>query len=987
MDNFLRMLLECTLTMSVIALVLLLVTPAYTKRYSAKSAYLLWVIVMLGFLIPFRPTASQPALVISLPAQQVVELPANQRVPSVDTIKADLTLDNTSETAVLAGNTQRSATTATTPAVSLTVMQIVALVYGIGVIVTLLWQAVRYHKFLRVIKRWRKQVVGFEYGEVLQQQCQLMGIKENVDLYICPAVDSPLLVGVLRPGIYLPDASLNAEELALILRHELTHYRRHDLWNKLLMLFASALHWFNPLMYFVGRAMDFQCEASCDAEVTKNLTLDTRQYYSETIISVIRPQRSMTSSLSTSFAGGKKEMKQRIGSIMDIRKKRAGVIALSLVLIITCCTGLGFALSSGSNVKTYATDRDYTTEELQALIGTKAVVYTASGVAAVYGSRIDYEKPYALYMNGCEVVIDKILWADGLRGYFAHITLGTPLAGGNQFSVPLKYLAAVDTLNTTVALPGGVLQTTEANQYITVYKYDSTQSGTAGIYMAGTKVELLGQLGTWYNIRIEDTMGFVSAAEVKLEGDFQKVLAASQPDSYSGKGVLYTVQYEDYLKQYRAKTQEVESQKRSWTLEENAWLSKLRESYGIDDYDEYHILPGAGDISQTDALALGRKYFMELTGLDAATVDTFDVSYGFYTIPYKDPEAKMWMLNFNKQDDSIGLYQSYYVRFASPSGEILQQSSKETALREPSGPRVTATPEEKAANKYSFTEEHAKLLARFQYEYGPMYKWSLAVKEDYAWHDFGGGNFTQPKEGEITQNQALAAAKTELMTATGMTDQQLAEYDPYYFFEQTHIRNWRIDFYLHDKEAQGILEGYSVRLLAKDGTLVNIEPVQESYTILPTVAPTAEPTLSPEDIEARRKFEAYEKALQDWEKEHGQFYTWSLELKHDFSLQYPDSAPYGLPGEGDLTQQQAYDIAVKVLKEQEGFTDKMIDERAVFYYFETKDFMADATSWVWRVDFYTHEELTGPVLTGYTIILDSVTGEVLHVYTPYNSNG
>lgn len=76
-----------------------------------------------------------------------------------------------------------------------------------------------------------------------------------------------MLVGFFHPAILLPPVKFAGDELSLILKHELIHFKRHDLWYKALILEATALHWFNPVVYLMAKAAAVQCEISCDALV------------------------------------------------------------------------------------------------------------------------------------------------------------------------------------------------------------------------------------------------------------------------------------------------------------------------------------------------------------------------------------------------------------------------------------------------------------------------------------------------------------------------------------------------------------------------------------------------------------------------------------------------------------------------------------------------------------------------------------------------
>ena len=68
-----------------------------------------------------------------------------------------------------------------------------------------------------------------------------------------PDVDSPMVLGLARPVLLLPEGQLPEEALEVVLRHELTHLKRRDVAYQALLLLARTVHWFNPLVWWMGR--------------------------------------------------------------------------------------------------------------------------------------------------------------------------------------------------------------------------------------------------------------------------------------------------------------------------------------------------------------------------------------------------------------------------------------------------------------------------------------------------------------------------------------------------------------------------------------------------------------------------------------------------------------------------------------------------------------------------------------------------------------
>lgn len=95
-----------------------------------------------------------------------------------------------------------------------------------------------------------------------------------------------MLAGALRPALLLPQKPMAGEELTLSLLHELIHYRRRDVWRKVLVVWVNALHWFNPVIWCMVRLMERDTELACDEEALRRLPPEGRSAYGQTILNV-----------------------------------------------------------------------------------------------------------------------------------------------------------------------------------------------------------------------------------------------------------------------------------------------------------------------------------------------------------------------------------------------------------------------------------------------------------------------------------------------------------------------------------------------------------------------------------------------------------------------------------------------------------------------------------------------------------------------------
>ena len=84
--------------------------------------------------------------------------------------------------------------------------------------------------------------------------------------------------------IVLPRMDNSDDELAMLLRHELIHCKRHDVFMKILVRFVQKVHWFNPVIFFFSRKFCEECEYTCDMEVVRNYNREKRIQYGELIL-------------------------------------------------------------------------------------------------------------------------------------------------------------------------------------------------------------------------------------------------------------------------------------------------------------------------------------------------------------------------------------------------------------------------------------------------------------------------------------------------------------------------------------------------------------------------------------------------------------------------------------------------------------------------------------------------------------------------------
>lgn len=151
----------------------------------------------------------------------------------------------------------------------------------------------------------------------------------------CGAIDTPFILGVIRPHIYIPEA-LQVQDLIHVLAHERSHIIRKDhLWKPLGFLLL-AIYWFNPLIWAAYILLCRDIEIACDEKVIANLSIADRKAYSNALLRCsVRPKLVAACPL----AFGEVGVKQRIKSVLRYKKPGFWLALLAVILCLGVAVG------------------------------------------------------------------------------------------------------------------------------------------------------------------------------------------------------------------------------------------------------------------------------------------------------------------------------------------------------------------------------------------------------------------------------------------------------------------------------------------------------------------------------------------------------------------------------------------------------------------------------------------------------------------------
>ena len=191
---------------------------------------------------------------------------------------------------------------------------VVAWIWMTGILALLIYACVAYGKLRHTIRECMQREDG---------------------LWVCDGIQSPFILGLVRPQIYLP-AYIEEKHIPYIVAHEKEHIRCKDNWWKPLGFLLLAVHWFNPLVWVAYILMCRDIELACDERVIRSMQAEDKKNYSKSLLLCSNP-RHFISACPVAF--GEVGVKERIKKIVDYRKPSVWIIGIGIVICLVMVFG------------------------------------------------------------------------------------------------------------------------------------------------------------------------------------------------------------------------------------------------------------------------------------------------------------------------------------------------------------------------------------------------------------------------------------------------------------------------------------------------------------------------------------------------------------------------------------------------------------------------------------------------------------------------
>ena len=384
MDAIFQNVWEMSLFSIPVILVFALLSNKLGKRYGAKWRYLLWLVIAVRLCVPVQINLPEPMMGMRMEvpsvqnsARAVLETKNPEYLIRSD---ADKELMKEMRETVSEANGYMLHVDFTVPDDHDFFDFFLAypdVLWMIGVLSFLIWQGRKYSSFKKMLYRNRRKVMDAAVLDCFYILCRELNIEKRPEIYFCEPLPSPLCVGFMHPAVYINSEDREEKDLRLILKHELIHCKRKDLWFKGILMLARALHFFNPFVHWMTKLAEKDMELSCDLAVMENCDLQEREAYSMAILRTVKEANSKNMRMSTAFSGEKEELKARFENIFDMTAKKRG-IALFTAVALLVCGGTAFVGCTAPEPKE--------TEETRVVYGG----YTERIVKDLYEAKLDY---------------------------------------------------------------------------------------------------------------------------------------------------------------------------------------------------------------------------------------------------------------------------------------------------------------------------------------------------------------------------------------------------------------------------------------------------------------------------------------------------------------------------------------------------------------------------------------------------------------------
>jgi beta-lactamase regulating signal transducer with metallopeptidase domain/photosystem II stability/assembly factor-like uncharacterized protein len=356
--------LVCSLSGTIVGAAILLFRKLTERLISPSWKCAIWALLVVLLLVPFKiPLDLGGANAIQL--SDTVAINNIKQLPDYFSQKAGLqntqsqmlngsTNTQTDGNNISAANPQQSVQPVNNQPSQLNIPYlilntVIPITWLLGATIMLAFMLIGNIRLNRNIKRTSTGNVSENILQAVNQCSSVMKLKKPLKVVVQSYIKTPVLAGVFQPKIVLPAyaSGLDEETIKYIIMHELSHFKRYDMFTNYLLIIAQAIHWFNPFVWYCFKKMRQDMELATDALVLSRLQSSEHKQYAMSLLNVIGTEQGLTMTPKMlCMVDSPKNIKRRICMIKlnEFFRKRAVLISLACILVIMLVGAVFFTI-------------------------------------------------------------------------------------------------------------------------------------------------------------------------------------------------------------------------------------------------------------------------------------------------------------------------------------------------------------------------------------------------------------------------------------------------------------------------------------------------------------------------------------------------------------------------------------------------------------------------------------------------------------------
>ncbi|HEU5053147.1 MAG TPA: M56 family metallopeptidase, partial [Hanamia sp.] len=227
-------------------------------------------------------------------------------------------------------------------------LPLVVAFYLLGIVVYSIWLSFNFFQ-TSLLKSKGLHELDYEWNEHIISLARRMKISRKIQTYFSSKVNTPMMIGFIKPVILLPLAAMNhlsPQQFESILMHELAHIRRNDYLLNIIQTVLDTLLFFNPFTWWITKYIREEREKSCDEMV---LQLSDPFHYARALLALEEPVRNQP--LVMTAVNSRSHLFQRIKNIMEMKNKQINYRQKFITLIVIAIATVSVAWLSPDESK------------------------------------------------------------------------------------------------------------------------------------------------------------------------------------------------------------------------------------------------------------------------------------------------------------------------------------------------------------------------------------------------------------------------------------------------------------------------------------------------------------------------------------------------------------------------------------------------------------------------------------------------------------